>query len=152
MPDAVLRTTCLVGFPGETEDHFQHLCDFCEENRFDHLGAFVYSPEEGTPAYDMDDVPPQEVAEERHARLMQLQKQIVDQKNHDLVGTTATVLLEGETEGQWRGRSARQAPEVDGNIYIDSVPEGLGLGDFVNTTLTAASDYDLQAEVIPNDQ
>jgi ribosomal protein S12 methylthiotransferase len=152
MPDAVLRTTCLVGFPGETEDHFQHLCDFCEETRFDHLGAFVYSPEEGTPAYDMDDVPPQEVAEERHARLMQLQKQIVDQKNHDLVGTTATVLLEGETEGQWRGRSARQAPEVDGNIYIDSVPEGLSMGSFVNTTITDASDYDLRAEVIQNDQ
>jgi ribosomal protein S12 methylthiotransferase len=155
MPDATLRTTCLVGFPGETEAHFQQLCNFVKETRFDHLGAFVYSPEEGTPAYDMDDVPPLEVAEERHTRLMQLQKTIVDENNNAMVGKAVDVLLEtleDEASNTWRGRSLRQAPEVDGTTFVENVPDGLGLGDFVNATIIAASDYDLQAEVIQNDR
>lgn len=148
MPDAALRTTCLIGFPGETEEHFQHLLDFCRETRFDHLGAFVYSPEEGTPAYDMDKVPPLEVAEERYTRLLEQQKTIVDENNAALVGQTTRILLEGmrdEEEHTWRGRSRRQAPEVDGETYVTGVPSDAGLGDFITATFTAPYDYDMRA-------
>ncbi len=149
MPDVVLRTTCLVGFPGETDEHFEHLLDFCREMRFDHLGAFVYSPEEDTPAYDMGDVPPFEVAEERYARLMEQQKTIVDQQNRALPGQTTEILLEkvaNANMGVWRGRSTRQAPEVDGQTFVENVPADVGLGAFVKATYTEPCDYDMRAE------
>jgi len=148
IPDAVLRTTCLVGFPGETEAHFQHLLEFCYAVRFEHLGAFVFSPEENTPACDMDDTPPFEVAEERYARLMEQQKIIVDENNRGQVGRTMEILLETKDlnrRGTWRGRSVRQAPEVDGNTFVDGVPKETGLGDFVRVTLTEPDDYDMHA-------
>ncbi|MBT3193441.1 MAG: 30S ribosomal protein S12 methylthiotransferase RimO [Verrucomicrobia bacterium] len=148
MPDATLRTTCLVGFPGETEEHFEHLLEFCQSVRFDHLGAFVYSPEENTPAYEMDAVPPLEVAEARYARLMEQQKTIVDENNKALLGETIDVLLETVEDdacNTWRGRSLRQAPEVDGTTFVEDVPDELGLGDFVSATYTATYDYDMRA-------
>ena len=148
MPDATLRTTCLVGFPGETEAHFEHLLEFCKEMRFDHLGAFVFSPEEDTPAYEMDAVPPLEVAEDRYARLMEQQKAIVDENNTAMVGTTVDVLLENADSPDgttWRGRCSQQAPEVDGNTFVENVPSGLGLGDFVKATFTTPYDYDMRA-------
>jgi ribosomal protein S12 methylthiotransferase len=94
LPDVVLRTTCLVGFPGETESHFQHLLDYCRDAQFDHLGAFVFSPEEGTPAFDMPDIPPLEVAEDRYARLMAQQRDIVASKHKALYGKTDRILVE----------------------------------------------------------
>ncbi len=151
MPDIALRTTCLVGFPGETEEHFEHLLEFCREMRFEHLGAFVYSPEEGTPAYDMEEVPPVEVAEERYARLMRMQKAIVDEQNMSLVGKTVDILLERPDDaagGVWRGRSVRQAPEVDGETYVSDVPQGAALGSFVKAVYTEPYDYDMRARVV----
>jgi ribosomal protein S12 methylthiotransferase len=151
MPDIVVRTTCLVGFPGETDEHFEHLLNFCREMRFDHLGAFVYSPEEDTPAYEMGDVPSLEVAEDRYARLMEQQKTIVDEQNLALVGQTTDILLErveDEDQGIWRGRSARQAPEVDGATYVENVPADVSLGTFVTATFTEPYDYDMRAQFV----
>jgi len=148
MPDAVIRTTCLVGFPGETEAHFQHLLQFCRDMRFDHLGAFVFSPEEGTAAYDMDATPPLDVAEDRYARIMEQQKQIVDESSSALVGKRTRILLETRDDADrsiWRGRSRHQAPEVDGITFVENVPEHLGLGDFVDATFTEPYDYDMRA-------
>ncbi len=148
MPDAVLRTTCLVGFPGETEAHFQHLLDFCRETQFDHLGAFVYSPEEGTPAFDMDDVPSLEIAESRYARLLEQQQTIVKTRNSALVGQTAEILLErcdNKDSGTWRGRSKGQAPEIDGDTFVTHVPDKFNMGDFIPATYTRVSDYDMYA-------
>ena len=93
VPGIVLRTTCLVGFPGETEAHFQHLLAYVEAAKFDHLGVFAFSPEEGTPAFDLADEPPEEIAAERCDRLMQLQRRVVDERRRLLVGTTAQALL-----------------------------------------------------------
>jgi len=149
IPDATIRTTCLVGFPGETESHFQHLLDFCKEARFDHLGAFIYSPEEGTPAYDNDDIPPLEIAQERYSRLMQQQQQISAEINRELIGTSAEILLEKQTEEKpsvWIGRTKRQAPEIDGTTTICNLPPATAPGTFVKATITAADNYDLQAE------
>lgn len=148
MPDITLRTTCLVGFPGETEAHFQHLLDFCRTMRFDHLGAFVYSPEENTAAFELDNVPPLDVAEDRYARLMEQQKSIVDANNQARIGSTTDILLEipiNESEGLWRGRDAGQAPEVDGETYVSHVPATASRGDFITATFTGAYDYDMRA-------
>ena len=148
MPDVTVRTTCLVGFPGETEAHFQHLLQFCKDTRFDHLGAFVFSPEEGTRAYDMDAMPPLDVAEDRYARLMEQQKQIADANNQARIGQRVRILLETEDDADgniWSGRGPHQAPEVDGNTFVENIPPELGLGDFVDAVFTGTHDYDMRA-------
>jgi ribosomal protein S12 methylthiotransferase len=148
MPDVTVRTTCLVGFPGETEAHFQHLLQFCKDTRFDHLGAFVFSPEEGTRAYDMDAMPPLDVAEDRYARLMEQQKQIADENNQARIGQCVRILLETEDDADgtvWSGRGPHQAPEVDGNTFVENIPPELGLGDFVDAVFTGTHDYDMRA-------
>lgn len=146
LPDAVIRTTCLVGFPGETEAHFQHLLDYCREAQFDHLGAFVFSPEEGTPAFDMPDTPPLEEAEERYARLMTQQQDIVAAKHRQLKGQTDRLLIEHPAghDGLARGRTRRQAPEVDGETLVRDLPAAKR-GDFVDVVYTGARDSDLRA-------
>jgi len=117
IPDVVLRTTCLVGFPGETDEHFEHLLNHVRDIAFDHLGVFTFSPEEDTPAYDMPDRPSPDVAEERRHLLMTAQREIVDRKAAVLIGTETTALMENplpELSGVWSARSYRHAPEVDG--------------------------------------
>lgn len=134
LPSATIRTTCLVGFPGETEEHFEHLLDYCAESNFDHLGVFVFSPEEGTPAGSMPDIPSLEVAEERRERLMTQQKKRVASQARALKGTTDVVLLEHlapNRGGYVRGRTARQAPEVDGETWVRGVPKTAKRGDFL---------------------
>ncbi len=150
LPGVVLRTTCLVGFPGETEAHFEHLLAYVEASRFDHLGAFVYSPEEGTPAFTMGHVPPRPVAQRRYERLMALQQGLVAARAASLVGATDTFLLETRTEDPdlWRARSRRQAPEVDGVSYLLSVPPDAKPGMFVEARYTEVADYDMVGEVI----
>jgi ribosomal protein S12 methylthiotransferase len=149
LPDAVIRTTCLVGFPGETEAHFQHLLDYCRDARFDHLGAFVYSPEEGTPAFEMDDTPALEVAEERFDRLMTQQRKIAAQRNRGLKGTPDIVLLEhpGGRTKPGRGRTRRQAPEVDGETRVTGLPANARRGDFFPIVYTGIREMDLLARV-----
>jgi len=146
LPEAVLRTTFIVGFPGETEDHFQHLCDFVARHEFDLMGAFTFSPEEGTAAYNLPEQLPQAVMEERRDRLMSLQQPIAARKNQACIGQTVDVLVEqGKPKtGELIGRSARFAPDVDGLVYLQGQAS---LGTMVKAKITYADVYDLYADV-----
>ncbi len=151
LPDAALRTTCLLGFPGEREAHFRHLLRHVDETGYDHLGAFVFSPEVGTPALDLPHRPRPSTAARRLDELLRLQRKVVQRRNASRVGREATVLLErragrGRT---WVGRSAREAPEVDGVIRVHAVPEGARAGDFVRVRITGSSGYDFAAAWVP---
>lgn len=149
LPGAALRTTCLVGYPGETDAHFEHLLAFIREMRFDHLGAFTFSPEQDTYALDLPDPIPFQLAEERSERLMQAQKEIVDARASALVGHEARILLEHpapDEEGIWIGRSRRLAPEVDGAVIVGGVPNHCQPGDLVTVQYTEACDYDMLAQ------
>lgn len=151
IPDVALRTTCLVGFPGETDEHFEHLLNHVSEIAFDHLGVFAFSPEENTPAYDMPDRPAPKVAEERRHILMTAQRTIVDRKARELIGTETSVLIENplpESPGAWSARSYRQAPEVDGEIVVENVPPEIQSGDFARVRYIAQADYDMKAVIV----
>ena len=145
VPGVVLRTTCLVGFPGETEAHFEHLLHTLEASRFDHVGVFAFSPEEGTAAVDSD-APNPKVAEARCRSLMALQKRIVRERARALTGTRdRALLLRREPSGLWHARLPRQAPEVDGETRVKGVPAGAKVGDFLSVTITGGRGYDLEA-------
>ena len=144
-----LRTSIIVGFPGETEDQFRELLDFVEETEFDRLGAFTYSPEEGTPAAKMPDQVPDEVKQERFDRLMTLQQKISRRRNEARIGSVEQVLVTAAGDGEvCLGRSSREAPETDGEIYVrcgGKVPES---GLFIPVRITEAGDYDLKGEML----
>jgi ribosomal protein S12 methylthiotransferase len=152
LPEAVLRTTFIVGFPGETEAHFQHLLDFVAEHRFDHVGVFTFSPEEGTAAANLADQVAPEVALERKDRLMALQQPIAAARNTAWVGRIVDVLIEQEHPGSGAmiGRCARFAPEVDGEVRVRPGVGGLSAapGTMVTVLLTGAATYDLEGEVV----
>ena len=147
MPDAALRTTFIVGFPGETEAEFEELLDFVEEQRFDHVGAFTYSPQTGTPAADLGAPVPHEVASERYGRLMELAQQISMERNRGLVGSELEVLIESDEPSVQEdgsrfvvGRSYRDAPEVDGLAFVRGA---FAAGEFVRVRVDTALPYDL---------
>ena len=152
LPDAVLRTTFIVGFPGETEEHFEHLLAFVAEQRFDHVGVFTFSPEDGTAAVDLPDPVPAEVASERRDRLMALQQPIAAERNAAWVGRIVDVLIEQDnpTSGEMLGRCARFAPDVDGEVHVSPGEGGLcaAPGTMVPVRITAADTYDLRGEVV----
>ncbi|MCP9912190.1 30S ribosomal protein S12 methylthiotransferase RimO [Cyanobium sp. BA20m-14] len=152
LPDAVLRTTFIVGFPGETEEHFQHLLDFVAEQRFDHVGVFTFSAEEGTPAAELPDQVPHGIALERKDRLMALQQPIAAALNAAWVGKVVDVLIEQEnpSSGEMLGRCARFAPEVDGEVRVSPGEGGLcaAPGTLVQVRITAADTYDLLGVVV----
>jgi ribosomal protein S12 methylthiotransferase len=143
MPGIAIRTTFLVGFPGESEVEFQTLLDFAAEMAFDRVGVFVYSHEEGTPAAELEDDVPPEVKEERRGRLMEAQQPVSLAKNQALVGQTLDVLIEGRDEGLSVGRSYRDAPEIDGLVLVQA---DLPMGEIVPVRITAALAYDLVGE------
>jgi ribosomal protein S12 methylthiotransferase len=145
MPDVALRTSFIVGYPGETEREFEALVDFMGESRFDRVGVFVYSPEEGTPAAALADPVPEEVKAGRYGRLMTLQQEISLEINQAQVGRSLDVLVEGQGEGLSVGRSYRDAPEIDGMVLI---PGDVPIGGFVPVRVTGAMEYDLVGEVI----
>ena len=149
MPDGALRSTFIVGFPGETEDEFQALLDFVGEVRFDHLGVFTYSHEESTPAHVVADDVPEEVKEQRRERLMELQSGIAAEANQRRVGRTVEVLVEGahpETEHLLVGRTRGQALDVDGQVLIN---DGQAVaGSFVRVELTEVAGYDLVGRIV----
>lgn len=147
LPEAVLRTTFIVGFPGETAAHFQHLVDFVERHQFDHVGVFTFSPEEETPAYSMSGQVPSEIANQRRDILMQVQQPIADRQNSLCVGKQVDVLIEQEhpETGLLVGRSARFAPEVDGLVYVRG---SAALGSIIPVKITAADVYDLYGEIL----
>lgn len=149
VPGATLRTTCMVGFPGETEEHFQALLDYVKRVRFDALGAFIFSPEEGTAAADLPGLPPPEVARDRLARLMSAQRAIAKERNRERVGATARALLLSRTDqGGALARLPHQAPEVDGQTRLARLPEGVQPGDFLPVTITGTRGYDLTARAL----
>jgi len=149
MPQAALRTTLIVGFPGESEEEFAALLEFVRVARFDHLGVFTYSHEEGTSAFALADDVPEETKHERRERLMALQQSIVVEKLEDRVGEVVDVLVEGEhpeTELLLVGRMATQAPDVDGQVLIN---EGVAdVGRLVRVEITEVAGYDLVGRVL----
>ncbi|MEH2387139.1 MAG: 30S ribosomal protein S12 methylthiotransferase RimO, partial [Nostoc sp.] len=120
LPTAVLRTTFIVGFPGETSEHFEHLLEFVQRHEFDHVGVFTFSSEEGTPAYKLPNQLPELVMDERRYQLMEIQQPISQKKNQQEVGKIVDVLIEQENpeSGELIGRSGRFSPEVDGLVYV----------------------------------
>jgi ribosomal protein S12 methylthiotransferase len=152
MPDVVMRTTLIVGYPGETDAQFQTLLDFVQEQEFDHVGVFTYSPEPGTKAVTLDlPAVPQKVAEERRNAIMEAQQPISLHKNQALVGKTLQVLIEavgeaeddaGHSEPISVGRARRHAPEVDGLVFI---PGTLPVGSLIDLEIAEAGPYDLWA-------
>ena len=142
-----LRTSLIVGFPGETEAQFQELLDFVEETGFDRMGAFLYSAEEGTPAAKLPDQIPEEIKQERFDRLMTLQQAISLKKNRERIGTVTKVLvtrvLRGADGCRVLGRSEREAPETDGDILIRKADPSVSPGDFLQVRLTEAEPYRL---------
>jgi ribosomal protein S12 methylthiotransferase len=143
----VLRTTFIVGFPGETDEHFEHLLQFVQRHEFDHAGVFTFSPEEGTPAYSLPNQLPQDVMDARRDALMEVQQPISLKKNQDSVGKVVDVLIEQEhpSTGELLGRSARFAPEVDGLVYVQGEAP---LGTIVKVEITDADIYDLYGSVV----
>lgn len=146
LPNAIMRTTFIVGFPGETEEQFQHLLEFVRRHEFDHVGVFTFSPEEGTPAYDLPNPLPQAVMDARRDALMELQQPISLKKNRAEIGKVVDVLIEEENieTGEFVGRSARFAPEVDGLVYVRGTAK---LGSLISVKITDADVYDLFGEV-----
>ena len=143
----IVRTTMIVGFPGETEEEFEELLDFVKETRFDRLGAFAYSPEENTPAAAMPDQIDEAVKQERLDRLMLLQQEISAKVMQARVGETGEVLVEGFRHGRYYGRSLMEAPEVDGKVLFTSQKK-LKPGEYVTVHITGASEYDLNGEAV----
>ncbi len=148
VPDITLRTTAIVGFPGETDEEFEELCEFVKEARFDRFGAFTFSPEEDTPAAEMPDQIDEQIKQDRYDILMQTQLAISEEKQSGKIGTTMTVLCEGydRVAGTHFARSAADAPDIDGKVYF-SAPRRVPAGEFVTVTITEALDYDLIGEV-----
>src|SRR5512135_101094 len=145
-PDITLRSTFIVGFPGETEEEFEELLDFVEEAQLDRVGAFKYSPVEGAAANALPDHVDPDVQEDRLARLMYLQEEISAAKLAKKVGQTMTVLVDDVDEEGAVARSAADAPEIDGLVYVDG--EGLEVGEFVTVKITDSDEHDLWGEVI----
>lgn len=149
IPDIALRTSLIVGFPGETVDDFQALMNFVEQTQFDRLGVFCYSREEGTPAADMPEQVSERIKRERYRKLMRTQARLSFRRNRALIGRSEQVIVEGyseETELLLKGRSSRQAPDIDGQVYITSGTADVG--DIVTLKITDSSDYDLIGEMV----
>jgi ribosomal protein S12 methylthiotransferase len=145
-PDLTLRSTFIVGFPGETEKEFEELLDFVEEAQIDRLGAFAYSPVEGAAANELPDHVPPEVQQERLARLMLMQEEISGERLERKIGSTITVLVDEVDEEGAIARSSADAPEIDGVVYIEN-GQRLRAGDFVEVTVTGSDTHDLWAEI-----
>ena len=151
VPGIAIRTTLIVGFPGETDKDFEHLLDFVKRHRFERLGAFTYSPEAGSAAHDLPNAVPQSVADERYRQLMITQAEISLAANKGKIGQTIEVLVDDPRPIEKSGvvaRSAFDGPEVDGRVYIDGVGVDLKAGDMVDVRITRADAYDLHAELI----
>lgn len=146
IPNAVLRTTFIVGFPGETEEHFEHLLQFVQRHEFDHVGVFTFSPEEGTPAFDLPNPLSHLIMEARRDALMQVQQPISLKQNRKEIGRVVEVLIEQENPatGELIGRSARFSPDVDGLVYVSGAAR---LGSLVSVVIDDADVYDLYGHV-----
>ena len=149
IPDIALRTTLITGFPGESEQDFEHLKAFVKELRFDRLGVFTYSREEDTPAAEMEEQVPEEVAAKRRDEIMQIQQKIAFEKTSAQIGRTLEVMVEGSLpeDGVYITRTYMDAPEVDGYVFV-ATDWNLMSGDFLTVKITGADEYDLIGEVV----
>ncbi len=150
-PEISIRTSFIVGFPGETEEHFQELCDFVKEQKFDRIGVFKYSDEDSALSFGLDEKVPQEVIEQRYHTLQTLQQKISLRKNRDYIGKTLDVLLEAEENGGMVGRSHRDAPDIDGNVFVKMTPRerrNITVGSMVKVKISGASEYDLSGKIV----
>ncbi|MBR6133455.1 MAG: 30S ribosomal protein S12 methylthiotransferase RimO [Bacilli bacterium] len=149
IPDVVLRTTLIVGFPGETEEDFNELCKFVKESRFDRLGAFAYSKEDGTPAAKFNDQIEEKVKKSRRNKIMEIQQEVSSNLLRDLIGNEYEVLIENITENgdYFIARSYRDVPSEDGVIYVE-YKEGIMINDFVKVKIIDSREYDLLAIVL----
>jgi ribosomal protein S12 methylthiotransferase len=152
LPEAAVRTTFIVGFPGETEEQFEHLCNFIKEQKFDRLGVFAYSKQMEVPSGHMDGQVPEKVKKVRRRKLMEIQHQISLERNESLLGKLITVLVEGfdEKKKLYFGRSQWDAPSIDNQVYIKATGhEEVIIGDFVRAKVVEAKPYDLIAVAMP---
>ena len=149
VPNVILRTTLITGFPGETEEQFEELAEFVKRVRFDRLGCFAYSREEGTKAYDFPDQIDEETAAHRADIIMEQQMLISSENNESLMGAELTAVVEGfDKFGEcWFGRTPLDAPDIDGKVFFTS-DKPLAIGDYVKIRITDTLDYDLIGEVI----
>lgn len=143
VPNVALRTTLIVGHPGETEKHFAEMVDFVERMRFERLGVFTYSHEEHTHSYTMPDQVPEEVKQERADYIMELQQQISWEINQTKIGQTLPVLFDRKEGNYFVGRTQHDSPEVDNEVLVDARTNYVRLGDFAPVTITAAEEFDL---------
>jgi len=155
VPDLTLRTTVIVGFPGETDEDFRDMLDFLEEMRFDRVGAFPYSVEDGTPAAEMEDQVPESLARERLEELMDLQRSISFERNSELIGSTTRAIVdervEADEEYGFVARTVGQAPDVDGVTHLPK-DAGVTVGEIVTVRIEDATEYDLVARVVQDDE
>ena len=144
IPGIIIRTTFIVGFPGETEEDYDALCEFVRETRFEHMGAFTYSREEGTPAYDFEDQIDEQIKQDRCDLLMGQQMVIDAERNERLLHKTVKVLCEDYdvVSETYYGRSYMDAPEIDGKVFF-TAKKKIKPGAFVNVMIDSAEDYDL---------
>lgn len=149
IPDIILRTTLITGFPGETEEDHEDMMDFVDEMEFDRLGVFTYSPEEGTIAAEMDNQTDEELKVKWRNEVMELQQDIAFEKAADIIGKKLIVMIEGKIadENAYVGRTYMDSPNVDGNIFVTADVE-LMTGDFVKVLVTQAAEYDLIGEIV----
>ena len=150
VPEMAIRTTLIVGYPGETEEDFQKLKDFVKAMRFDRLGCFTYSHEENTTAYELTDDVPEEVKLQRANEIMELQSQISWELNQEKVGKTFRCLIDRKEGNYFVGRTEYDSPDVDNEVLIDAKKHYVKIGDFTDVKITEAADYDLYGEPITN--
>lgn len=143
VPGIAIRTTLIVGYPGETEEDFEEMCDFVRDMRFDRLGVFTYSHEENTHAYNLEDDVPEEVKQERANIVMQIQEEISNEINQQKVGQTFKVLIDRKEGGNFIGRTEHDSPEVDNEVMIDASAHYLRVGDFAHIKINDATEFDL---------
>ena len=153
VPGITIRTTFITGFPGETDDDFEELMEFVRNCRFDNVGVFTYSDEEGTPAYDLPNKVDAKIAKQRRSRLMKEQAKISKQLNRSKIGHTFKVMFEGisqESDLLFQGRLEGQTQDIDGYILINDMPEGFEphVGQLYDVRITEAHEYDLIGELI----
>lgn len=151
VPGIAIRTTMLVGFPGETEADFEELCEFIQEMQFERLGVFQYSHEEDTRAYEMEDDVPAEVKADRANKVMEIQQEISFQKNQEKIGKTFRILVDRKEGGYFVGRTESDSPEVDNEVLVDAKKFYLRIGDFAEVRIIDAMDYDLFGELVAAD-
>lgn len=153
IPGIVIRTTAIVGFPGETDEDFEKLCEFVKEVRFDHFGAFTYSREEDTPAYDFDDQIDEQVKQDRYDIIMREQLEINASLNEEKIGTTVSVLVEDydEVSQTYFGRTPADAPDIDGKVYFSAKRDEYAPGDLVDIRINEVCDYDLVGSLCKKD-